>query len=66
MMSAFKRYGVPIFLCLFFLFQIAGSAAVAQQTSPSVMLKVARFPYLSYGPIFLAEEEGFLPRKEFR
>ena len=59
MTSKFKRYIVLIFLSLFFLFQIGVPAAAAQQTSPSVTLKVVRFPFLSYGPIFIAEEEGF-------
>jgi len=48
-----------IFLCLFFLFQISVSAATAQPKTPDVTLKVVRFPFLSYGPIFIAEEEGF-------
>lgn len=59
MTSKLKRSIVPIFLCLFFLFLIGISTGAAQQTSPSVTLKVVRFPFLSYGPIFIAEEEGF-------
>ena len=59
MTNIFKRYGVPVLLSLFFLFQICGTAAAARQTLPSVTLKVVRFPFLSYGPIFIAEEEGF-------
>jgi len=59
MTSNLKQYIVLIFVCLFFLFQIGVSAAVAQQKTPNVTLKVVRFPFLSYGPIFIAEEEGF-------
>jgi len=59
MTSVFKRYGVPIFLSMLFLFQTGVSAAAAEQNLTPVTLKVVRFPFLSYGPIFIAEEEGF-------
>jgi NitT/TauT family transport system substrate-binding protein len=54
-----KRYAVAVILFWFIVFQIGVWGAAAQQTSAPVTLKVVRLPFLSYGPIFIAEEEGF-------
>ena len=50
---------MPIFICSTFLFHIFVSVAAAQQKSAPVTLKVVRFPFLSYGPIFITDEEDF-------
>jgi len=55
----FGRKVLPVLLAMFLFLMPGLSAAETQQTLTPVTLKVVRFPFLSYGPIFIAEEEGF-------
>ena len=59
MNSLFGKYVTPVFLAIYLFFLPGLSVGDEQQASTPVTLKVVRFPYLSYGPIFIAEEEGF-------
>jgi len=53
------KYVAIVLLSMIIFIQPCLSGAEAQQTSVPVKLKVVRFPFLSYGPVFIAEEEGF-------
>ena len=59
MNSLFGKYVIPVFLAMSLFFLPGLSVGEEQQISTPITLKVVRFPYLSYGPIFIAEEEGF-------
>ena len=59
MTSFIGKYVVIVFLCMIVFIQPCLSAGDEPQTLKPVTLKVVRFPFLSYGPIFIAEEEGF-------
>ena len=60
-----KRYAAVGFIIIIIL-QFGLSGQAAQQTPTSITLKVVRFPFLSYGPIFIAEEEGFFAEQQIQ
>jgi len=59
MIRRFRRYLVPFLLTTILFFHAGLSIPAAQQTPTPVTLKVILYPYLSYAPYFIAEEEGY-------
>ena len=66
MINLFGSFLVPLLLSAFIFFQIGVPAAEAQQTSTSVNLKVVTFPFLSFAPVYIAQEEGFFEQQGLR
>ena len=59
MVNHFGKYIGFIFLCLFVVLQPCISHGQSQQASMPVTLKFVTFPFLSFAPIYIAEEEGY-------
>jgi NitT/TauT family transport system substrate-binding protein len=66
MTSWFERCVLPIFIAMSLLILPDLSVGEEKQTLKPVTLKVVRFPFLSYGPIFIADEEGFFAEQEIQ
>jgi len=59
MIRFWEEFLVVVFISMSVFIQPCFTAGEEPQTSKPVALKVVRFPFLSYGPIFIAKEEGF-------
>jgi len=59
MKNLFENFLVPVLISIFIFSQISVSAAQAQQASTPVNLKVVTFPFLSFAPLYIAQDEGF-------
>ena len=59
MNSYLRKCGVILYLSIIVFMQPSLSTGQEQENLNPVTLKVVRFPFLSYGPIFIAEEQGF-------
>jgi NitT/TauT family transport system substrate-binding protein len=55
----FRSCVIPVFLSMCLIFQTGVTTAAAQQLSTSDTLKVVIFPFLSFAPILIADEEGY-------
>jgi NitT/TauT family transport system substrate-binding protein len=65
-MNNFGKYIVLVFLFMLFVFQASASYGQSQQTSTPVTLKVVTFPFLSFAPLYIAQEEGFFEEQGLR
>lgn len=54
-----KGFFVPVLLLIFIFLQVGMPAAQAQQTSKPVNLTVVTFPFLSFAPLYIAQDMGF-------
>jgi NitT/TauT family transport system substrate-binding protein len=59
MVNYYGKHIVFVFLCTLVVFQPCISYGQSQQTSKPVTLKLVTFPFLSFAPIYIAEEEGY-------
>ena len=59
MTNRFSKYIVVVFLSMFLAFQVGTAAGQTQQPSTPVTLKAVTFPFLSFAPFFIAQEEGY-------
>jgi NitT/TauT family transport system substrate-binding protein len=65
-MNNFGKYIVIVFLSMLFVFQANASYGQSQQPSAPVTLKVVTFPFLSFAPLYIAQEEGFFEEQGLR
>ena len=59
MRNLFGIVFVSVLLPVFVFSQVGVPAAQAQQPSTPVNLKVVTFPFLSFAPLYIAQDEGF-------
>jgi len=59
MTNWFVKYMIAFFLSVFLVFQVNSATAQSQQSSAPVVLKAVTFPFLSFAPFFIAQEEGY-------
>jgi NitT/TauT family transport system substrate-binding protein len=66
MRNLFKHFWVSVLISIFIFSQISVPAAQAQQASTPVNLKVVTFPFLSFAPLYIAQDEGFFEEQGLR
>ena len=66
MISWFRSFLLILILSILLVSQPAIVTGAEQQTSKPVTLKVFLSPFLSFGPYFIAEEEGFFAEQGFQ
>jgi NitT/TauT family transport system substrate-binding protein len=59
MMTCIGKYIVFALLSMLIVLQAGPSSGQSRQTSKPVSLKLVIFPFLSFAPIYIAEEEGY-------
>jgi len=59
MTNRFSTYAAAFLMCVFLVFQVNSAAGQSQQPSSPVVLKAVTFPFLSFAPFFIAQEEGY-------
>jgi hypothetical protein len=66
MNSLLKKFFLPVLLSIFLVSLSVIVYGEEQQTSKPITLKVFLAPFLSFGPYFIAEEEGFFVEQGIR
>jgi NitT/TauT family transport system substrate-binding protein len=59
MVNDFAKIAAFIFLCLILVVRPGISYGQSQQTSDLINLKLVTFPFLSFAPVYIAEEQGY-------